>query len=195
MSISLHKGDTFQLGEENGVPLKRITLGLGWDVAPPKKGLMRFLATNDTIDLDASCILFDQNGTIQDAVWFEQLHSLDGSIRHTGDNITGAGDGDDEQIVVDLCQVPSSIKALVFVINSFSGQNFDRIANAHCRLLDRDQDREVARYQLDSQGAHTALIMAQLYRDGAEWKMLAIGSPARGKTFHDLLPSLVQHLQ
>ncbi|MBF0189738.1 MAG: TerD family protein [Magnetococcales bacterium] len=194
MSISLQKGESIHLAKPGGDTLKRVILGLGWDVAPPKKSLMRFLGADDTIDLDASCILFDQKGKIFDAVWFEQLSSRDGSIQHTGDNVTGAGEGDDEQIVVDLTRVPQSIQTLIFVVNSFSGQDFDRVSNAHCRLIDADNNREVARYRLDSQGPHTALIMAQLHREGAEWKMRAIGAPGRGKTFHDLFPSLVQHL-
>ncbi|MBF0212992.1 MAG: TerD family protein [Magnetococcales bacterium] len=195
MSISLNKGETIRLSKESDGRLNRVILGLGWDVAAPKKGLMRFLGVQETIDLDASCILFASDGTMQEAVWFEQLQSRDGSIRHTGDNVTGAGEGDDEQILVELNRVPSHITALMFVVNSFGGQTFDRVANAHCRLLDANNNREVARYQLDSQGAHTALIMAQLLRSGAEWKMHAIGEPGRGKTFHDLVPSLIKHIK
>ncbi|WP_193771282.1 TerD family protein, partial [Candidatus Magnetaquicoccus inordinatus] len=185
MGINLSKGQKISLNKESGQPLQQVVMGLGWDIVKKSGGLLSFFSSNNEIDLDASCLLFDQNNQIVDAVWFQQLHSRDGSIQHTGDNVTGAGEGDDEQILVNLAMVPQGVKFLVFVVNSFTGHTFDRVQNAYCRLVDRSTQQEVARYQLNSQGPHTAMIMAKLYRHAGEWKMHAIGENGRGKTFHE----------
>jgi tellurium resistance protein TerZ len=138
--------------------------------------------------------MFDEQNRPVDVVWFRQLKSKDGSIVHTGDNRTGAGEGDDEQIIVDLSGVPGNVKSLVFTVNSFTGQNFSQVANAYCRLLDNASGREVARYELSVQGAHTAQVMAKLYRHNGEWKMHAIGENGVGRTFDELLPQIAPHL-
>ena len=101
MSVNLSKGQKISLDKEAGSALTKITMGLGWD-AVKSKGLFGFGSKSETIDLDASCVMFDDANKPVDFVWFRQLRSKDGSIVHTGDNRTGAGDGDDEQIVVDL---------------------------------------------------------------------------------------------
>src|SRR5205823_662818 len=121
-----------------------------------------------------TCIMFDGAGQAVDVVWFRQLQSKDGSIIHTGDNRTGAGEGDDEQIIVDLSKVPAHIASLVFVVNSFTGVNFSQIENAFCRIVDQGRNREIAKYNLSGGGNHTAQIMAKVYRHGGEWKMHAI---------------------
>jgi tellurium resistance protein TerZ len=129
-----------------------------------------------------------------DTVWFRQLRSQDGSITHTGDNRTGAGDGDDEQIIVELSRVPANVKSLIFVVNSFTGQNFSQIENAFCRIVNGTNNKEIARYQLSCQGGHTAQLMAKVYRHENEWKMHAIGENASGRTFHDMQPVITPHL-
>jgi tellurium resistance protein TerZ len=168
-------------------------MGLGWDVKKVKTFLGR-LKDGPTIDLDASCVMFDDAKEIIDTIWFRQLESRDGSIVHTGDNRTGAGEGDDEQIIVNLPQVPSEAAALIFVVNSFTGQDFSQIENAFCRIVDAATNREIARYDLSCQGAHTAQIIAKVYRHSGEWKMAAIGENTSGRTFHDLLPAMLPHL-
>ena len=193
MSVSLQKGQKISLDKEAGGALTRIVMGLGWD-AIKKKGLFGFGAKSESVDLDASCLLFDENGKSVDAVWFRQLKSRDGSIVHTGDNRTGAGDGDDEQIVVDLSRVPPQVKSLVFTVNSFTGQNFSQVENAYCRIVNAADQKEVARYDLSVQGAHTAQIMAKLYRHNNEWKMHAIGENGSGRTFDELMPKITPHL-
>jgi tellurium resistance protein TerZ len=194
MAVNLQKGQKISLEKEAGGALARVTMGLGWDVAQ-KRGFLGFGGgRGDPIDLDASCVLFDDLHRPLDVVWFRQLKSRDGSITHTGDNRTGAGDGDDEQIVVDLRSVPPQVKALVFTVNSFTGQNFAQVANAFCRLVDTGTGREIARYDLSVQGTHTAQIMAKLYRHNGEWKMHAIGENGNGRTFDDLMPQIVPHL-
>ncbi|MBF0097690.1 MAG: TerD family protein [Magnetococcales bacterium] len=194
MSVNLTKGQKISLSKESGTPLNQIIMGLGWDVTKKSGGLLSIFSSSNEIDLDASCLLFDQNNQIVDAVWFQQLRSRGGCVQHTGDNVTGAGEGDDEQILVSLSTVPMGVKYLVFVVNSFSGHSFERVQNAYCRLVDATTQQEVARYQLNSQGPHTAMVMAKLYRHAGEWKMHAIGETGRGKTFHDLLPVISSHL-
>jgi tellurium resistance protein TerZ len=195
MAVSLVKGQKISLEKEAGGVLTQVRMGLGWDVAKPR-GILGavFGGAPDSIDLDASCGLFDAQRTLVDLVWFRQLRSRDGSIQHTGDNLTGEGEGDDESIIVDLPRVPAGVKSLVFTVNSYRGQTFDVVENAVCRLLEHRSGREVARYDLTAQGGHTAMVMAKLYRHNDEWKMHAIGEPAAGRTFQDLLPAIGPHL-
>lgn len=193
MSVNLQKGQKISLEKEAGSSLGRITMGLGWD-AIKSKGFFGFGAKSEAVDLDASCVMFDEANAPLDVIWFRQLKSRDGSVVHTGDNRTGAGDGDDEQINVDLNQVPASVKSLVFTVNSFTGQSFAQVENAYCRLLNAANGSEVARFNLSVQGPHTAQIMAKLYRHNGEWKMHAIGENASGRTFDDLLPRIAPHL-
>jgi tellurium resistance protein TerZ len=193
MAINLEKGQKISLDKEAGVALSKIIMGLGWD-AVKSKGFLGFGGSAPDIDLDASCILFDEQGHPIDAVWFRQLKSKDGSITHTGDNRTGEGDGDDEQIVVDLTRVPANVKSLVFTVNSFTGQNFSQIANATCRIVNANDNKEVARFNLTALGSHNAQIMAKLYRHNGEWKMHAIGEIGNGRTFDELMPQITPHL-
>jgi len=190
--VSLSKGQSVSLEKRSGEALTRVIMGIGWDVKQ-KKGLFGSLfGGNDEIDLDASCLLFSSSGESMDAVWFRQLSSTDGSIVHTGDNRTGAGDGDDEQIIVDLPKVPAGVQTLVFTVNSFQGDTFDRIENAYCRLVDDTTNQEIARYDLTGSGPHTAQVMAKLSRTGSGWSMTAIGAITSGRTFHDMMPAIVR---
>jgi tellurium resistance protein TerZ len=193
MSVNLQKGQKISLEKEAGGSLGKVTMGLGWD-AIKSKGFLGFGAKSEPVDLDASCVMFDESGGPVDVIWFRQLKSRDGSIVHTGDNRTGAGDGDDEQINVDLNQVPATVKSLVFTVNSFTGQTFAQVENAYCRLLDAVNGKEVARFNLSVQGPHSAQIMAKVYRHNGEWKMHAIGENGNGRTFDDLLPQIASHL-
>ena len=193
MAVSLAKGQKLSLEKSGGGQLTRVFMGLGWDAVG--KGFLGRKKSID-VDLDASCLLFDARGQLVDQVWFQQLRSKDGSVEHTGDNRTGAGDGDDEVIVVDLTTVPAAVATLVFTVNSFTGQDFSQVENAVCRLVDAAQPQEVelARYQLTGSGRHNAQVMAKLTRDGSGWAMTAIGETASGRTFRDLLPAVTPHL-
>jgi tellurium resistance protein TerZ len=193
MSVNLQKGQKISLEKEAGGALSKVIMGLGWD-AIKTKGLFGFGSKTEAVDLDASCVVFDEANNLVDVVWFRQLKSKDGSIVHTGDNRTGAGEGDDEQIIVDLPRVPANVKSLVFTVNSFTGQSFAQVENGYCRIINATNQQEVARYDLAVQGAHTAQIMAKLYRHGGEWKMHAIGENASGRTFDDLMPAIKAHL-
>lgn len=190
MAISLTKNQTISLEKTAGSGLRNVTMGLGWDVAKPKGFLAKLTGGGDSIDLDASALFFDASGTLTDSVWFRQLKSKDGSVEHTGDNRTGAGDGDDEQIKVDLGRIPASVQTIVFTVNSFLGQDFGKVENAYCRLVNDQGRAEIARFNLSAGGAHTGQVMARLYREGQGWNMQALGTPSRGRTFQDMLPDI-----
>lgn len=192
MAINLEKGQKISLSKEAGCELRRIVMGLGWD-ARKKKGFLGLGGSDQEIDLDASCVMFDTEKQVVDVVWFRQLKSKDGSITHTGDNRTGAGDGDDEQIIVELGSVPTNVVSLVFVVNSFTGQSFEQIENSFCRIVNGANQAELARYNLSCNGSHTAMVMAKVYRHNGEWKMHALGESARGRTFAELMPKIQPH--
>ncbi|MFD9426655.1 MULTISPECIES: TerD family protein [unclassified Streptomyces] len=193
MSVNLTKGQQISLSKSDGGALSVVRMGLGWKSAPRKGFLARLTARE--IDLDASAVLFADKQPV-DVVFFQHLVSDDGSVRHTGDNrVGGAGQGgDDESIVVDLQRVPVHIDQIVFTVNSFTGQTFEEVDNAFCRLLDESNGQELARYTLTGGGRHTAQIMAKVRRSGTGWEMAAIGSPADGRTFQDLMPAITPHL-
>ena len=191
MGVSLSKGQSVSLVKSGGGELSRVRMGLGWD-AVKKRGL--FGKRAQEIDLDASALLFDASGALIDQVWFQQLTSKDGSIQHTGDNRTGAGEGDDESIRVYLDGVSPAVRTIVFTVNSFTGQDFSQIENAFCRLIDESTETEVARYDLSGSGSHTAQVMSKVSRGDGGWTMTAIGATASGRTFHDLLPTIANYL-
>ena len=192
--VNLQKGQSVRLEKSGGESLSKTTMGIGWDVRKAK-GLGKFFGGGGgDIDLDASCLLFDSDRQLLDSVWFRQLKSSDGSIVHTGDNRTGAGDGDDEQIIVDLTALPSSVSSLIFTVNSFQGDTFDRIENAYCRLVDTTTGVELARYDLTGGGSHTGQVMAKVTRENGGWDMKAIGEKTTGRTFHDMMPTITAHL-
>ena len=192
MGISLVKGQKISLEKGDGSSLTQIYLGAGWDVAKSGGGFFgMFKGGDDSIDLDASLILFNENNQPLDAVWFGQLKSKDGSIWHSGDNRTGAGDGDDEVIHVDLTKIPPQVKSIIFTISSFRGQTFEKVENAYCRLVDATTNTEIAKYNLSAQGNYTALIVAKVYRHNGAWKMSALGETSNGKTIQDMIPSIL----
>ncbi|NNP75915.1 Tellurium resistance protein terZ [Acinetobacter sp. Ac_3412] len=193
MGINLEKGQKISLQKADGSSLQQIFLGVGWDVAK-SKGFFGFGGGGGNIDLDASVILFDDNKQVLDVVYFGQLQSKDGSIHHSGDNLTGEGDGDDEVIRVNLNQIPAQVKSLVFTVSSFRGQTFEKVENAFCRLVDQSCNQEIASYKLSSQGAHTGLIIAKIYRHNDAWKMHAIGENVHGRTFQDIVPYALPHI-
>jgi tellurium resistance protein TerZ len=192
VTVNMTKGQQISLQKSDGGTLTAVRMGLGWQAAP-RRGL--FGKRTQEIDLDASAVLFaDKEPT--DVVFFQHLVSNDGSVRHTGDNrVGGAGQGgDDESILVDLQRVPVHVNQIVFTVNSFTGQTFGEVQNAFCRLVDETNGQELARYTLTGGGPHTAQIMAKVERSGAGWSMTAIGTPANGRTFQDLLPAIASAL-
>ena len=187
MAISLTKGGNVNLSKE-APNLTNMAVGLGWN---PRA------TDGQAFDLDAVAFLVNESGKVRadaDFIFFNNLKSSDGSVEHTGDNRTGEGDGDDEVINVDLSRVPAHVQSLVFTVNSFTGQTFEKVAGAFCRIVNAGNNSEVARYNLSAQGSHTALILAKIYRHNGEWKMHAIGETASGRTFHDLMPAILPHV-
>ncbi|MER8970169.1 TerD family protein [Mesorhizobium sp. M0808] len=187
MAISLSKGQTVDLSKK-APGLSHLHVGLGWDPIK-KKGFFGFGKGSDSIDLDASILVFDGSKNVIDTVWFQQKKSKDGSILHSGDNLTGEGDGDDEVIRVDLNKLTPAAQHLVVTVNSFRGQTFEEVDNAFCRLVDESSDAELFRYELNEKGRHTGVIMALISRQGGAWSAKAIGEPGRGKTVADMVTS------
>ncbi|MEU3099161.1 TerD family protein [Streptomyces sp. NPDC006967] len=194
MTVTLAKGQQISLEKTGGQPLSIVRMGLGWQAAP-RKGFLAKLTGPREIDLDASAVLFAGNEPV-DVVFFQHLVSDDGSVRHTGDNLVGgAGQGgDDESILVDLLRLPAHVDQIVFTVNSFTGQTFAEVQNAFCRLIDENTGQELARYTLSGGGSYTAQIMAKVHRSSGGWHMSALGEPANGRTFQDLMPTIASHL-
>lgn len=180
MSISLQKGQKVSLSKDNA-GLSRVVVGLGWDEVPRAKGGL-FAPKPKPIDCDASAILL-KDGKLrakEDLVYFGNLRHRSGTVQHLGDNLTGAGDGDDEQIVVDLASVPAEYDRIVIVVNIYSamqrGQHFGMIQNAFIRLVDSRNNMEMCKYNLtEDYSGMTAMIFGEIYRHNGEWKFNAIG--------------------
>ncbi len=182
MSINLQKGQRISLKKE-APNLTRVMCGLGWDVA--KKGGGFFSSFSPDFDLDAFVICLNDKQKLNsksDIVYFANLRHSSGAITHLGDNLTGKGEGDDEQIIVDLSQVPANITKLLFMVNIYDSkkrkQEFSQVQNAFVRLVDLSNNREIARYQLSGNEYEnkTGLVLGEIYRHNDEWKMAAIGN-------------------
>jgi tellurium resistance protein TerZ len=188
MAISLVKNQTLSLEKADGGALTEVSLGLGWDAAPKKGGFFS-RGGSASIDLDASAILLDGAKNVVDSVWFGNLTSADGAISHSGDNLTGEGDGDDEKIAVNLARVNPQVQTIVLVVTSYQGQTFDKVANVFARVVDVSGGRttEVVRYDLADAGTKTGSVIAKLTRSGSGWAITALGNPANGKTAKDLV--------
>jgi stress response protein SCP2 len=163
---------------KSGSPLVTVMMGLGWD---PARG-------RGNIDLDASVVAFDAGGNQLATVWFVNKGEWNGALRHMGDNVTGQGEGDDEQIYVDLDRLPNEVANLVFTITSYRKHKFTDVRNAFCRLVDTATGKELVRYNLSEAEPTTGVVMAVLRRTGGRnWEMRAIGEFADGRTVKDLL--------
>jgi len=185
MAINLVKGQKIDLTKGRS-GLSSVMVGLGWD--PVKKsggGLFGGLLGGKTaeVDCDASVLLLDENGKLQskqNLVYFGNKTSQDKSVVHSGDNLTGDGDGDDETINVSLKNISPSVHRLVFVVNIYQAkqrkQDFGLIQNAFIRLVDNSSKEELIHYNLtENYAGKTSLIPGELYRHGAEWKFSAVG--------------------
>ncbi|MER8233546.1 TerD family protein [Streptomyces sp. NPDC101490] len=173
MGVSLSKGGNVSLTKE-APGLTAVTVGLGWDVRT---------TTGTDFDLDASAILVSEAGKVrndQDFVFFNNLKSADGSVEHTGDNTTGEGEGDDEQVKVSLATVPADVAKIVFPVSIYDAENrqqsFGQVRNAFIRVVNQAGGAEIARYDLSEDAStETAMVFGELYRHGAEWKFRAVG--------------------
>ena len=187
--VSLSKNQTVSLSKQSS-SLSQLQFGLGWDPVK-KKGLFGGLfGGSDSIDLDAGCVLMDSAGKKIDTIWFRELESRCGSVIHSGDNLTGEGDGDDEVIRVELGKLPAQVEYLAFTVNSFRGQTFNDVDNAFCRVVDQS-NKELARYKLTEQGSHTGIVIASLRRNNGNWDFTAHGFACRGRTIDDMHADIV----
>lgn len=173
MPVSLTKGQNVSLTKE-APGLKSVLVGLGWDIRS---------TTGDEFDLDASALLLGEDGKVSSAenfVFYGKKQDAAGSVVHHGDNLTGQGDGDDEVITVDLGKVPADVTRIVIAVSIYEAdtrnQNFGQVRNAFCRIVNQDNSAEIARYDLsEDSSVESAMVFAELYRNGAEWKFKAVG--------------------
>lgn len=191
MGINLQKGQKIDLTKGGGAGLKKVMVGLGWDEAEQPQQAKGFLASlfgggsqPQNIDCDASAILCGANGKMKELVYYGQLKSSNGSVVHQGDNLTGEGDGDDEQIMVDIPNLPSHIEKIVFIVNIYEAnarnQHFGMINNAFIRLVDMDKNVELCRFNLsENYYGMEGMIVGEIYRYNGEWKFNAIGQPVQ----------------
>ena len=178
MAISLQKGGNINLSKE-APGMKKMTVGLGWDVR----------ATDGAgFDLDASAFLLNSSGKVRsdtDFIFYNQPKSPDGSVQHGGDNRSGEGEGDDEQIFIDLDKVPADIEKISICVTIHDAearrQNFGMVSRAYVRCMNAGPDIEVARFDLSEDASvETAMIFGEIYRHGGEWKFKAIGQGFAG---------------
>jgi len=175
MAISLQKGAKVDLTKGNP-GLSKLVVGLGWDTNKYDGGA--------DFDLDAAAFLLGANGKVAsdtDFVFYNNLTHSSGAVVHQGDNLTGEGDGDDEQITIDLSKVPASYEKIAFTVTIHDSesrkQNFGQVSNSFIRLVNETDGSEIMRYDLGEDfSVETAVIVAELYRAGADWKFNAIGS-------------------
>ncbi|MBO6179852.1 MAG: TerD family protein [Selenomonadaceae bacterium] len=196
MAVNLQKGQKVNLKKDSGEALGRVCVGLGWDPAEEKKSggffSSMFGGGGADIDCDASVFML-QGGKLmgsEDIVYFGNLAHSSGSVRHMGDNLTGDGDGDDEQVIVDLSKVPQKYDKIVFVVNIYKAaerkQHFGMIANAFIRIVD-DKGKEFCKFNLSEKyDAMTALVFGEIYRHNGEWKFNAIGQPTKDEGLEGL---------
>jgi len=185
MGINLQKGERISLSKE-APGLTKLICGLGWDVAKRSGGgFFGAFSNTQECDLDASVICLDQEGKARDmtnVIYFGNLSHKSGAITHLGDNITGAGEGDDEQIIIDLAKLPKDIVKLVLTVNIYDcvarKQDFAQVKNAFIRLVNSSNNKELAKYNLSGSEykGMTGMIMAEIYKHNDEWKMAAIGN-------------------
>jgi tellurium resistance protein TerD len=173
VGVSLSKGGNVSLTKE-APGLTAVLVGLGWEART---------TTGADFDLDASAILTAETGKVvsdKDFVFYNNLKSVDGSVEHTGDNLTGEGEGDDEVIKVNLATVPAAVAKIVFPVSIYEAesrlQSFGQVRNAYIRIVNQANGQEIARYDLtEDASTETAMVFGELYRNGAEWKFRAIG--------------------
>jgi tellurium resistance protein TerD len=178
MPVSLSKGGNVSLSKE-APGLTAITVGLGWDAR---------VTDGSAFDLDASVFICGEDGKVRsdaDFVFYKNLTALGGAVEHLGDNLTGTGDGDDEQVKIDLSKVPDDVKKMVFAVTIHEadgrGQNFGQVSNAYMRVMNQAGGAELAKYDLSEDAStQTAMIFGEIYRHGSEWKMKAVGAGFAG---------------
>lgn len=196
MSVSLQKGQKVSLTKEGREGLNKVIVGLGWDEAQRSKGGLfggLFSAKPQAIDCDASALMLKDGKLVdgKDVIYFGNLKHRSGAVMHMGDNLTGAGEGDDEQIMIELERVPAEYNRIVMVVNIYQAverhQNFGMIQNAFIRIMDGRNGQELCRYNLsENYDGMTAMIFGEVYRNNGEWKFNAVGQATTDPGLPDL---------
>lgn len=201
MAINLQKGQRISLEKSNGTKLQQLCVGINWG-AIEKKGLFGLGKTKEAVDLDGSCILYNENKQGLEVIYFGNLQSNDRSVRHSGDDLTGDVNGDDgldnEVITVDLSRLNPSVNYIAFVLNSFRGQDFSSIPYASIRIYEGTPTRvtEVfAKYDIANDAAFagsTSMVMGVFYKKNGEWKFNAIGEATRDKKLQETVETVTR---
>lgn len=188
MSVNLKKGQKISLTKDRA-GLSHIMAGLGWDAVGQKGFLGGLFGKKADFDCDASALLCDENGKLITVIYYGNLRLPDNSVIHMGDNLTGEGDGDDEQIIVDILKLDPKIQKIVFTVNIYEAakrkQHFGMIKNAYIRLADIDKNTELCRFDLtEDYSGMEGMIVGELYRHDSEWKFNAIGQPVQKASYY-----------
>ncbi len=198
MAVNLQKGQKISLTKSDGKKLTKLMVGLGWDAIEQaeKGGFLKRLFGGGKKDFDCDASVFVCKGgkitSIDDIVYFGNLEHKSGAIKHMGDNLTGEGEGDDEEVYVNLDAIPADYDKLIFVVNIYKAvdrkQNFGMIKNAYIRIVDNDTNEELCRYNLsggDYDGM-LAMVVGEVYKRGSEWKFNAIGNGTKDPGLQEL---------
>lgn len=191
MAVNLQKGQKVELKKSDGSTLRRVMIGLGWDAAKTSGGF--FSRRTHNIDCDAT-VFVCQNGRLMsndDVVYYANLKHKSGCITHMGDNLTGDGEGDDEQIFVNLDSLPKDYDRIIFVVNIYNShernQNFGMIQNAFIRIIDAESNTELCRYNLtENYEGMTAMVFGEIYLSNGQWKFNAIGQGTKDANIEEL---------
>lgn len=198
MAINLEKGQRISLEKSNGSKLQNICVGINWG-AIEKRGF--FGTKKEAVDLDASCALYDENKQLQEVIYFGNLKSKNGSVKHSGDDLTGDMGGDDgldnEVISVDLGLLPANTTYVAFVLNSFRGQDFGSIPFASIRVYEGTPKRvteEFAKYNIagGNFAGHVSMVLGVFYKRNGEWKFNAIGEPTKDRKLQETVQTVTQ---
>jgi len=199
MAINLEKGQKISLEKSDGSKLKNVCVGINWG-AIEKKGL--FSTKKEAVDLDASCALYNENKQLVDVIYFRNLRSKDGAIRHSGDDLTGDINGDDgldnEVISVDFSKLDPSIKHVAFFLNSFQGHDFAKVPFASIRIYEgvpTKVNEVFAKYNIagaTNYAGHVSMVMGVFYQRSGEWKFNTIGEPTKDRDIQQTVNTITQ---
>ncbi|MDQ0966992.1 tellurium resistance protein TerZ [Flavobacterium sp. W4I14] len=202
MAINLEKGQRISLEKSNGSKLQNVCVGINWG-AIEKKGLFGFGSSKEAVDLDGSCALYNENKQLLEVVYFGNLKSKNGSVKHSGDDLTGDMGGDDgldnEIITLDFSQLDANVNYVAFVLNSFRGHDFGTIPFASIRIYEGTTKRvnEVfAKFDIangSNFAGHVSMVMGVFYKKNGEWKFNAIGEPTKDKKLEDTVKTVTQN--
>ncbi|QDW24221.1 TerD family protein [Pedobacter sp. KBS0701] len=202
MAINLQKGQRISLEKSNGSKLQNVCVGINWG-AIEKKGLFGFGSSKEAVDLDGSCALYNENKQLLEVVYFGNLKSKNGSVKHSGDDLTGDMGGDDgldnEIITLDFSQLDANVNYVAFVLNSFRGHDFGTIPFASIRIYEGTTKRvnEVfAKYDIangSNFAGHVSMVMGVFYKKNGEWKFNAIGEPTKDRKLEDTVKTVTQN--